>query len=276
MIGTLQLMDAGRARRYLLGLVSEEECATIEEAYLGDQHTFEQMSAAEDELIETYLADRLNAVERDGFERHYLSSPRHRVRVETVRRLMARAAEGASRKSPASSRWWMSLWMPKLVLAASAIVVAGAAWMLSSHRGAGEPPRQIAGSPVVEAPAAVPRPLGLTLALSLSPVAVRSATGNASTVIPMGTDQLTLRLESDGGARRLTPTRVAIGPIGGRELWRGPVAPTTANLPAGSVAQVEVPTASLVADDYLVTLYGTDGSGTEQEWMQYFMRIRRP
>jgi hypothetical protein len=40
------------------------------------------------------------------------------------------------------------------------------------------------------------------------------------------------------------------------------------------VARIDVPAASLPADDYLITLYGADETGTEHEWNQYFVRLR--
>lgn len=288
------IQDADRARRYLLGLLSEQEQAAIEEEYLVEQDAADHVAAVEDELIEDYLAERLTGIERDRFEQGYLSAPHHRIRVETVRRLLARAGGETSVPSSHSpvastpparvvefsskkrSRSWLMLSAPTLALAASLILLAGAAWLLVPSR----PTNDRAGiavettpQPSRTTPEPTPGPAPTLLALALSPVAVRSAADSASVTIPAGTDRLSLRLEDDGGGRQLTPTRASIRTVSGSAIWQGPVT-AASNLPPGTTAQIDVPTASLATDDYLVTLYGVDRSNAEQEWMQYFLRVR--
>ena len=73
------ISETARARRYLLGEASEEECASLEQEYFERQEALERIEAAEDDLIEDYLAGQLTAADRDRFERGYLSSPQHRV-----------------------------------------------------------------------------------------------------------------------------------------------------------------------------------------------------
>ena len=80
---------ATRARRYLLGQATEEERSAIEREYFADAAALDAIGAAEDDLIEDYLASRLERDERDHFEREYLATPNHRRRVETVRLLIA-------------------------------------------------------------------------------------------------------------------------------------------------------------------------------------------
>jgi hypothetical protein len=94
--------ETTRLRRYALGALSEEEHVAIEQQYFDDGDALDQLSIVEDELIEDYLEDRLDAEARDRFERHYLSTPGHRARVAVMRRLIttARAAHlGSPRKS---------------------------------------------------------------------------------------------------------------------------------------------------------------------------------
>jgi hypothetical protein len=126
------------------------------------------------------------------------------------------------------------------------------------------PPQQLP-----ERPAAPPK----VFALVVSPVGVRSGNERAAVVVPDGTDVLAIRLESDGEARSLTARRAVVRTVGGSEVWTGPVAAERPES-AGIVARIDVPAASLSGDDYLITLYGTDRSGTEREWAQYFLRVR--
>lgn len=264
--------DATRARRYLLGNVSDDEGALIEQEYLEQEEAVDRILAAEDELIEDYLSGQLSAAERERFERSYLSAPHHRVRVETVRRLMAHASSVRPARRVMRTMSW-------LALAASVLVVASLAlWMLSPSR---QRPTEIA----VQTPAQQPAPQQDTttpppaapriFALTISPVAVRSAGENARVVIPSGTDVVVIRFESDVDSRRLVPRRASIQTIAGRQLWQGP-ATTESNAPAGTVARIDVPAASLPTDDLLVTLYGSDRAGVEREWAQYFLSVRAP
>lgn len=285
-----------RARRYLLGDASEEERTAIEREYLEFDETVDRIAAAEDDLIEDYLGDQLSPVERERFERAYLSVPHRRVRVETVRRLMARSAPVAQAHPPQavpgktlpfrSSRRPPGLsW---LMLAASVLLALSLfSWRMSS-RGDGQqtvivdqrpqapaaqPVPSAPGSPVTAPQAPPPQAAPRVFAVTISPVSVRSAADAATVVVPARTDTVTLRLESDADPRALTPSRVSIRTVSGTTVWQGRVG-STAGSPRGTAARVDVPAQRLVADDYVVTLYGLDGGRVEQEWAQYFLRVR--
>ena len=273
----MTLTDSARARRYLLGEADEEERTAIEQEYFAHEDAVDRIAAAEDDLIEDYLAGELSAAERDSFERGYLSTPRHRNRVETVRRLMTYSAASAASSSNDTTRAASSgrslRYMPWLALAASLVVIAaGALWMLSPFR--------VTVPAVVDnraiqpsAPATTtPSPAARIFALTVSPVGVRGSAEGPSGVIPAGVDTVSVRLESDGENRSLTARRATVRTVAGREVWQGPVS-TTAN-PPGIVARIDVPAASLPVDDYLITLYGTDRAGKESEWAQYVLRVR--
>jgi len=273
------IAETARARRYLLGEASEEECAVLEQEYFQRPETLERIASAEDDLIEDYLAGELTAADRDRFERGYLSAPEHRVRVETMRRLI----EQSARASLASPRKMRAAWSaritrsgPWLALAASILIVASVVWMFlqfggrtAEVAGNGAPqtaPAVTPGTATGAAPAA-PR----VFALAVSPVAVRGGSETPAAVIPSGTDLVGIRLESDGEPRNLTARRASIRTVGGREAWQGPAASESS---PGTVARIDVPAAAIPADDYLITLFGTDPRGVEAEWAQYFLRVR--
>jgi hypothetical protein len=275
------ISESARARRYLLGEASEEECAVLEQEYFERQEVLDRIAAAEDELIEDYLAGQLTTADRARFERSYLSAPQHRVRVETVRRLIeqgARASMVGPQRMPAA---WPKRIMrsgPWLALAASILVVASVAfWMLPF----GGPPADVARNRTTQ-PAPAPPPERATpapstipsvFALAVSPVAVRGASDSPAAVIPAGTDLVAIRLQRDGENRNITARRASIHTVGGREAWQGPVAAAPEALP-GVAASIEVPAAAIPADDYLITLFGSDQRGVETEWAQYFLRVR--
>jgi hypothetical protein len=273
--------EAVRARRYLLGEATDAECSVIEQEYFERDEAIDRIAAVEDDLIEDYLAGDLTPAERARFERVYLSVPQHRVRVETIRRLLARASRGGA-SSPQKGKVlpWprVSRQGGWLALAASLLVVASVGlWLfprLANRQPAIVENRVPASTPATgERPPSAPQQAPQVYALTLSPVAVRSSSESISVAIPPGTDVVAIRLESDTGNRRLVAQRASIRIVGGDMVWEGSVTAET-NRPAGTVARVEVPAARLQADDYLVTLFGTDQAGVEREWTQYYLRVR--
>jgi hypothetical protein len=276
-----------RTRRYLMGEASDEECAAIEQQYFEHDEALERMEAAEDDLIEDYLSDRLEPAERERFERRYLSLPHRRARVDTIRRLRAAAsrpsaARGARRSAvipmPATTRPWSLTSVTSFTgLAAAAVLLlamAGTLWMFTSSRA----DRPAAGN-VVENRPAVNLPSGpapapqRVFAVTLSPAAVRSASDTAAIVVPADTGIVALQLEGEAADRGMVSGRASIRTVGGDEVWQGPAA-VGADLPPDVIAHVDVPAAKLPKEDYVVTLFGTGPAGPERERSRYYLRIR--
>ncbi len=128
--------------RYLLGALTEEEQNSVEQAYFADREQFEQIRAAENELVDDYVRNRMPPRERELFERNYLKSPKHRERVAFAGLLLKAADQTAAapvtQSEPAGS-WWSrlleSLRGPQLVFAgamaaAMLVLTIGAAWLL--------------------------------------------------------------------------------------------------------------------------------------------------
>jgi hypothetical protein len=273
--------ESSRARRYLLGEATDDECAVVEQEYLGDEDALDQVAAAEDDLIEDYLAHALSGAERDRFERVYLAAPHHRVRVETVKRLMARASAPQATPAPTRSNVVRGRFARRTSWLALAASLMGAAsisfWLWGSF---GQRPAEIVQTPLPPA-APAPREAGPApspasprlFAVTLSPIAVRSVSDSPNVVIPNGTDIVAIQFERDADTQTLIARRASVRTVAGREVWQGPVASDPAPSRA-LAAHVDVPAAQLPADDYLVTLFGNDRSGAEREWAQYFLRVR--
>ena len=68
--------DNQRIRRYLLGDLSDEEFANFE-AVLTSETVFDQIAAAEQQLIEEYLLNTLSYGDRQLFESNYLEAEEH-------------------------------------------------------------------------------------------------------------------------------------------------------------------------------------------------------
>ena len=74
-------------RRYLLDSLPEDERQQVEEAYFADDTAYEDVSAAEDHLIDAYLEGSLDPDERARFEQAFLMSAARRERVAFARAL---------------------------------------------------------------------------------------------------------------------------------------------------------------------------------------------
>ena len=69
-------------RNYLLGELTEPEQAALESKYFGDKDKFEEVCAAENDLIDDYLLGNLSTHDRGRFEQAYLSSPERLRKVQ--------------------------------------------------------------------------------------------------------------------------------------------------------------------------------------------------
>jgi len=247
------------ARSYLLGQLSDDESSALEREYFADEAALDRIAVAEEELVEDYLAGRLPAEERHRFERHYLASPPHRARVETIRRLQG--AGIANKRRATSLRY--------LALAATLVLAVGALWLGSLRRSATV---AVVAPPAASPPQAVPEPRR-GFAVSLSPLAVRSASDSQSVVVPDGTDVVALQLEGGADTAKSANARAVIQTVTGDEVWRGPAHAGT-TLAAGVIARFDVPASRLGIDDYVVVLFDTDGGGAERERNRYVLRLR--
>jgi hypothetical protein len=125
-----------RITRYLLDDLPETEQAAVEQEYFADQEKFEEVWAAENELVDRYVRGRLPRGERELFERNYLQSPKHRERVALARKLLEAADRQVAESgvAPQVGATAPSLWsrlmealgippIPRLLLPATAFLL---------------------------------------------------------------------------------------------------------------------------------------------------------
>jgi len=100
--------DTERLHRYLLGRLSAAEDDAVEAAYLAGDDAFRRLLAAEEELIDAYVAGALSEADRRRFEEHFLASPARRERVAFARALArlppAETSSAAATQAPAPTR----------------------------------------------------------------------------------------------------------------------------------------------------------------------------
>lgn len=72
---------------YLLGQMSDSSVEELEKRYFSDEDVFNLMVSVKEELIDSYINDRLSPHDRDLFERNFMNSPLRREEVEFARQL---------------------------------------------------------------------------------------------------------------------------------------------------------------------------------------------
>jgi len=116
-----------KLRPYLLGIVSEQEQNEIEERYFADDEYFENMLAAEDELVEAYVSGELTRRERKRFDECLLPNTRWQQKVANIQALKRVVNEEKFRVSPAKltlfqrfadfcQHFWASIFKQKIAI----------------------------------------------------------------------------------------------------------------------------------------------------------------
>ena len=91
--GIIYMSNREAIRRYLLGTAPQEERSALENRYLSDSSLFEEMTEAENDLIDAYVRGKLSITDRQEFERSYLSSERGQTKVQFASALSLVARE---------------------------------------------------------------------------------------------------------------------------------------------------------------------------------------
>jgi hypothetical protein len=127
--------------QYLLGQAGPAESSSFEERLITEKGFYDELTIAEDELIDQYLDGDLTGVEREQFESHFLSSPERRQKVRFGNALF----QVADRNADADVRVPVHLFQPRAivpyaVLALLVIVGIGfwAIWKQSNVRVSGK------------------------------------------------------------------------------------------------------------------------------------------
>lgn len=259
--------NAGRARRYLLRDVTDEESLTIEREYFESEDALEAIAAAEDDLIEDYLDDALTLEDRRKFEREYLATAGHRRRVETIRQL-----RNTAMPSGHAARWRLAdrsrrarLRVAMLATAAILILVVGMAARFRSRSAATDasrPPLNAEHS----APSAPQSPIPRTprvFAFVVPAQSLRSTVDADALIIPVDTDIVSLQLPSEGNDQA---THATVRTADAEVVWTGPVERTRAGGP-----RIDVPASLLRPNDYVIAVSGD----RPQSSSRYALHVRR-
>ena len=291
--------------RYLLGTLSEEERARLEERYFSDDKEFEEIEIAEEELIDRYVRGELAVTDRKEFEQTIARSPRLMERIEFAKLFAARLPTEEAPVVGVVKRHWWERFFPggrgsqlalafstALVLVAFAVVLVG--WwqlrqqsrQLAAQQAALEQRQRELDKQAAElAQRAQPTPTetpvppqvpqepapqtGTELALTLFPGATRSVGGSPDIRLASGTSVVQVRLNlrnADYSSYRVTLNSVD----------RKDISSTSGLKPRGpknrAALTFRIPAQRLPPGDYYFSLFG--GPANESVDDYHFRVIR--
>ena len=286
--------------RYILGQVSSEERAGLEERYIGDSDLFEELMATENDLIDAYARDKLSGPERFQFESRFLATPELRERVRAARSL-AGYGSSLSSKSPRLGKLMTgrNAMSPALRFAFSAmmvVVLIWASWMTISNlrlrrqieqtnaeRAALQQQQQQAQRQIADLSARIQQfqtnnqtpeigqPAGQPIVSLMLVPGLQRGNGKLN-LLPISSDLsgalLLLRTRPDP----LSSYSVFLETPEGKQVLKrdGLKALPTAD---GKVVRLSLPAHALGRGDYVVRLFGIDTNGRTVEVDDYSLRV---
>lgn len=186
------LEDQNTIRRYLLGDLEEEARDALENRLLGEAEFFEQIDDAENDLVDDYVGERLDARERKLLESYYLALPEKRAKVETatvLRRELQNAKTGIVQQPAVtaaatenSNNFWhsireffASLQIASVAAAVILLFVIGGLWFVFRPKGSDE---------IVALPTPHPTISNIQPSPTLAPSPNTSVSENTSKTLP--------------------------------------------------------------------------------------------
>jgi hypothetical protein len=299
-----------RTIRYLLGDLPETEQTAVEQEYFVDPEKFEEVWAAENDLVDRYVRGRLSRRERNLFERNYLQSPKHRERVAVSRKLLEAAdsqvAENGGAIVPAPSGLMealKALITPRFLAPATAflLLLSILSWMMIERSRLNEElgkaqarlsdqerrEREIVGQLAAEREQGAQLKSKLDRLLesfaqtpSLTPPSILSfllKPGGPTRTGGEPQQQITIPRETDLVKLQLKFEKgdsrrfqATIGAVGGPHVWS-----QRSLKPGAGVITVRVPANKLPMNDYFLTLSATTPAGEPEEINRYSFRVIR-
>jgi hypothetical protein len=186
--------------QYLLGKLSEEKQAEVEDRAFADAGYRAALEAAEADLIDEYVRGELPAGDRRAFESLFLASPQRRSKVEFARALAAVPATPAPERPRISLldlfRGW-SLPFRFAVAMAALLCVAGASWFLV-HDANRQPAPQVAQEQKqAPAPVAIPARTPVVASLVLFAGLSRAEGAGPQLVLSPDAEVVNIQLQLD-------------------------------------------------------------------------------
>jgi hypothetical protein len=261
----------GLIRRYLLGLLEQDEQRQLEERLLSDTEYFEELLVAEDELVDEYIEGALSEGEREKFEHYFLATPERQRKLSFARALKNHITfVGVTEPSPASDKkrglvFWDRLTPAALFpkkpirgfsLAAVLIIVLGISWLIVKELGLQNRAGQ--GSNAI--------------AVSLAPGRLRG-TGETKRVV-IAPDVSTVRLQLELAADQYQSYQAVVQTDEGSEVFASDkLKPEAAE--SERIVAFDLPASLLRSGDFQVKLRGLSDGGNLEDVGNYYFRVAR-
>lgn len=281
--------------QYLLGSVSGEDAARLDELSIANDEFAEHLRAVEDDLVDAFVRGELSGNSLDRFQSHYLASPHRREKVRFAESLLALCdrAPAASRQTQPSARSWPFFPAWTFAAAACVMLIAGGYLLYENSRlrdqvtraqldrealqqGHRDLQRQIQEQrmPAAEAPEKQPpaqNPLS-AMALVLLPQ-TRGSVPLAAIALPPAADQARFQLELESGDFD-SYQAVLKDPANGQSLWRSGKLKAASRGDSKLVA-VGLPASLLKTQNYSLDLFGIPQTGAGELLSSYAFRVVR-
>lgn len=123
-------------RLWLLGMLPEQKSRSLEERLITDSEFYEELFIVEEELIDDYIAGRLSADERTGFESYFMNSPerQEQFRIANALRVYIGDAKKTDPSVDVTPQPRFSWPFASMALAAAALVIVALVWLAISLR----------------------------------------------------------------------------------------------------------------------------------------------
>jgi len=274
-VGSLksQIHTQKEIRQYLLGTLSPERAAELEERLLLDSEIYQELLIAEDELIDQFIGGEVSPAERDGVESHFLRDPERRKQLDFARILRSYVSANASptpvsepaaqTESPAvetpKNRSFWSLFFPRnpalafSLAGALALIIVGGVWLANRLLNRTSRPQ-------------------IVWAVELTPGLQRDGGEIKSLAIPVNAD--TVRLELDLAEDQYQTYQAEVLDIDGRSVTTGK------NLKAETtngrrIVPLDLEAALLSPGNYRAKLSGQSANGNIESLDTYPFKVLR-
>jgi hypothetical protein len=241
---------------YLLGRLSEEARTAVDQKVFADRDAFEELLAAEDDLVDDYVRGRLSKTDRIAFDKVYSTT---KARIEKVDLAQALLQQTNAESAAARRFSWFGRWR-YLPVAAALLLCAGAVSWVWWPRNTRAP---LVGSRVEEAHQ---KPSGALAVLVLEPGLLRDSASREPLRVPKDAGEIEMRayLEVEGfglaEAQLKTPE--------GKVIWTG----ENLRVDSKHLVTMRIPAYRVESGDYLLSIQG----GREKvEAGEYSFRIAR-